>query len=148
MRSLSRRTRRCSVTSSGGNSVPVQFKAKISANATDGEYQLPLTIRYRYLRVIVAGTGGCVRVSPTPTAEDTVPVTIRIKPHVKTEVIEAVPEQLTVGSEGYLNLKIKNTGPENGTMASVKLAPEPEAARSYPVDSYALIGDFPERGAP
>ena len=33
----------------GGNTVTVQFKAKISANATAGEYQLPLTLQYRYL---------------------------------------------------------------------------------------------------
>ncbi|PKL58644.1 MAG: S-layer protein, partial [Methanomicrobiales archaeon HGW-Methanomicrobiales-5] len=38
--------------SGNGNTVTLQFKAKISANATAGEYQLPLTIRYKYPQVI------------------------------------------------------------------------------------------------
>lgn len=124
----------------GGNTVTVPFKAKISANATAGEYQLPLTIRYRYLKVIVQEKADMFEFAYTE-AEDILPVTIRIKPHVKAEVIEVVPEQLTVGSEGYLNLKIKNTGPENGTLASVKLLRNLKSP-IIPVDSTLFIGDF------
>ena len=123
-----------------GNTVTVQFKAKISANATAGEYQLPLTIRYRYLKVLVQEKADVFEFAYTE-AEDTLPVTIRIQPHVKAEIIEAVPELLTVGSEGYLNLKIKNTGPENGTLASVKLIRNAKSP-IIPVDSTLFIGEF------
>lgn len=125
----------------GGNSVTVQFKAKISTNATEGEYQLPLTLQYRYLRVINQEAADVFEFTYNK-AEDTLPITIRIKPQVKAEVIEAVPEELTVGSEGYLNLKIKNTGPENGTMASVKLLRNGQSP-IIPVDSTLFIGEFP-----
>lgn len=125
----------------GGNTVTVQFKAKISANATAGEYQLPLSLQYRYPRVIVQEAADVFEFTYNE-AEDTLPVTIRIQPRVKAEVIEAVPEELTVGSEGYLNLKIKNAGLENGTMASVKLVRNGQSP-IIPVDSTLFIGDFP-----
>ena len=123
-----------------GNTVTVSFKAKISANATAGEYQLPLTLRYRYLRVMVQEQADVFEFAYNE-AENTVPVTIKIQPRVKAEVIEAVPEQLTVGSEGFLNLKIKNAGPENGTLASVKLLRNGQSP-VIPVDSTLFIGDF------
>jgi hypothetical protein len=124
----------------GGDSITVQFKAKISANATAGEYQLPLTIRYRYLKVIVQERADVFEYAYYE-AEDTLPMTIRIQPHVKAEVVQAVPEQLTVGSDGYLNLKIKNTGPENGTLASVKLLRNGQSP-IIPTVSTLFIGDF------
>jgi hypothetical protein len=124
-----------------GNTVTVQFKAKISANATAGEYQLPLTLQYRYPRVMLQEKADVFEFTYNE-AEDTLPVTIRIQPRVKAEVIEAEPEHITVGSEGYLNLKIKNTGPENGTMASVKLLRNGQSP-IIPVDSTLFIGDFP-----
>ena len=124
----------------GGDSLTVRFNAKISANATEGEYQLPLTLRYRYLKVIVQEKADMFEFAYTE-AEDSLPVTIRIQPHVKAEVIEAVPELLTVGSEGYLNLKIKNTGPENGTLASVKLIRNGQSP-IIPTVSTLFIGDF------
>lgn len=125
----------------GGNTVTVQFKAKISTNATGGEYQLPLTLQYRYPRVINQEAADVFEFTYNK-AEDTLPITIRIKPQVKAEVIEAGAEELTVGSEGYLNLKIKNTGPENGTMASVKLLRNGQSP-IIPVDSTLFIGEFP-----
>jgi hypothetical protein len=124
----------------GGSTVTVQFKAKISANATAGEYQLPLTIQYRYLRGTVQEKADVFEFAYNE-AEDTLPVTIKIQSRVKADVIEAVPELLTVGSEGYLNLKIKNTGPENGTLASVKLLRNGQSP-VIPVDSTLFIGDF------
>ena len=124
----------------GGATVPVQFRIKISANATAAEYQLPLTIRYRYLRVIVQERADMFEFAYN-NAEEILPVTIRMQRTVKPQVIEAVPEQLIVGSDGYLNLKIRNIGPENATLASVKLL---RNGRSpiIPVDSTVFIGDF------
>jgi hypothetical protein len=124
----------------GGVTVPVQYKIKISANATAGEYQLPLTIQYRYLKVIVQERADMFEYDYNE-AEETLPITIRMQPHVKAQVIEAVPEQLTVGSDGYLNLKIRNIGPENGTLASVKLLRNGQSP-IIPVDSTMFVGDF------
>lgn len=125
----------------GGAAVPVQFRIKISANATADEYQLPLTLQYRYLKVIVQERADMFEYVYND-AKTTLPVTVRMQLHVKAEVLEAVPEHLTVGSEGYLNLKIKNIGPENGTLASVKLLRNGQSP-IIPVDSTVFIGDFP-----
>jgi hypothetical protein len=125
----------------GGNTVTVEFRAKVSANATAGEYQLPLTLRYRYPRTMVQEQADVYEFAYND-AEDTLPVTLRIQPRVKAEVIGAVPERLTVGSEGFLNLTIRNAGPENGRMASVKLIRNGNSP-IIPDDSTVFIGDYP-----
>jgi hypothetical protein len=128
----------------GGDTVIVQYHVKISANATAGEYRLPLSLKYRYLRVINQEAADVFEFTYNQ-AEDTLPVTIRIKPRVTIEVIEAVPEQLSAGSQGYLNLKIRNKGPENGEMASVKLLRNGQSPL-IPSDSTTFIGAFQSGG--
>jgi hypothetical protein len=128
----------------GGDTVTVAFRAKISANATEGEYRLPLNIEYRYLKVIVQERADVFEYTYN-TANMTLPVTIRIQPRVKPEVIGAVPEQIVSGSEGYLNLTIKNTGPENGISASVKLLRNGKSP-IIPTETTVYIGDFPAGG--
>ncbi len=129
---------------SGTTGVPVQIQLKISANATNGEYQLPLAISYKYLRVIPQEQADVFEFTYN-TANVTIPVIIRIKPEVKTDVIEAVADPLSAGTEGYLSLKIRNAGPENGTMASVKLVRSGSSA-VIPTDATVYIGDFPSGG--
>jgi hypothetical protein len=80
-----------------GTAVTVRFKAKISTNATEGEYSLPLTIQYKYARVENQETADIFVFTYTD-AKETLPLTLRIKPLVKAEIIEAVPENLSVGS--------------------------------------------------
>jgi hypothetical protein len=130
--------------SGSGKTVTVQFRAKISTNATAGEYQLPLTIRYKYTRVIEQEAADTFEFTYNK-AEDILPVTIRIKPQVKVGVIEAVPEGLSAGSEGYIHLKIRNTGPENGEMAVVKLIRNGHSP-IIPTDSTLFAGSFPSGG--
>jgi len=61
---------------------------------------------------------------------------------VKIEVLEAVPENLNIGSEGYLNLTVKNIGSEEGKKASVKILRN-GASPIIPTDGSVFIGDFP-----
>lgn len=125
----------------GGNSVSADFKAKISSNATIGEYQLPLTLTYRYPKVMVQEQADVYEFLYND-GQDTLPLTIRIKPEIKVDVLSAVPEQVTAGSEGYLNLTIRNAGAENGTMAAVKLVRNGQSP-IIPATSTVFIGDFP-----
>jgi len=111
----------------------VAITTKITADATAGEYQLPLTIRYTYLA------------SSEQAGTDNIQFNYQIKPQVKIEVLEAVPENLNVGGEGYLNLKIKNTGLEDGKKASVKIIRN-GASPLIPTDNSVFIGDFPRDG--
>jgi hypothetical protein len=130
--------------SGNGTTITVQFRAKISTNATAGEYPLPLSIQYKSPRWVKQEAGDVFEFAYDK-AEDTLPVTIRIKPQVKIGVIETVPEGLSAGSEGYIHLKIKNTGPENGEMAVVKLIRNGHS-RIIPTDSTLFAGSFPSGG--
>jgi hypothetical protein len=122
----------------------VAITTKILPNATEGEYQIPLTISYTYLAAADQPASDTLQSNYQRTSE-TVPITIKIKPQVKVDVIEAVPENLVVGSEGYLDLKIRNAGSEDGKKATVKLIRN-GASPIIPTDSSVFIGDFPHNG--
>lgn len=128
----------------GGGSVTIEFSAKISGNATEGEYILPLTLEYQYPKVMNQEQADVFEFAYND-GETTLPVTIRIQSRVNPVVVEAVPEQIISGSEGYLNLTIRNTGPENGTKASVTLIRNGKSP-IIPTSSTVFIGDFPSGG--
>jgi hypothetical protein len=123
-----------------GDTTTVKFNVKISSNATAGEYQLPLSIGYRYPRVEDQGSADVLKFIYNE-AEQNLPVTLKIKPQVKIEVMEVVPEQLNAGSQGWLNVKIRNIGPENGEKASVKLLRNGNSP-IIPEDSTQFIGNI------
>jgi hypothetical protein len=123
-----------------GNAVIVRFNAKISANATEGEYVLPLALKYRYATVVNQDVADIFQFT-YDNAEETLPLTIRIKPHVKIEVVDLASEPLSAGSEGYLNLTIRNAGREDGEMAVVKLLRNGQS-QVIPAVSSVFIGSF------
>jgi hypothetical protein len=129
---------------SGGTGSTVSFRIKISTNATVGEYQLPLIINYQYPDNLKQERADVYQYSFSP-ATETVPLTVRIKPEVKIAVVEAVPDTLSAGTAGFVSLKIRNDGPEDGTKASVKLVRSGSSA-VIPSDSTAFVGDFPSGG--
>jgi len=122
----------------------VRFNAKIFSNATIGEYQLPLTIQYKYLIVQDQEASDTLHMQYQDVT-NTIPLTIKIKPTVKISVLEAVPENLMVGMEGYLNLTIKNTGSIDGKKATVKIIRNGNSP-VIPTDSSVFVGDFPVGG--
>ncbi|MDO8873782.1 MAG: hypothetical protein Q7V05_13790 [Methanoregula sp.] len=122
----------------------VPILAKILSNASMGEYQIPLTIRYTYLASADNYANDTLQ-NYYRVASETIPLTIRIKPLVKIDVIEAVPENLNVGSGGYLDLKIQNIGFEDGKKATVKIIRNGQSP-IIPTDSSVFIGDFPRNG--
>jgi len=60
-------------------------------------------------------------------------------------VIDAVASDLVVGSEGYVNLTIKNIGNDDGKQATVNLLQSGSSA-VMPTDKNVYIGDFPKGG--
>src|SRR5512137_157495 len=122
----------------------VAITTKILPNATEGEYQIPLTVSYTYLASADQPASDILQSNYQLTSE-TFPITIKIKPQVQVEVLEAVPENLIVGSEGYIDLKIRNAGSEDGKKATVKLIRN-GASPIIPTDSSVFIGDFPHNG--
>jgi len=122
----------------------VAITTKILPNATEGEYQIPLTISYTYLAASDQPASDILQSNYNQLSE-TFPITIKIKPQVKVDVLEAVPENLIVGSEGYIDLKIRNAGSEDGKKATVKLIRN-GASPIIPTVSSVFIGDFPHNG--
>jgi hypothetical protein len=124
--------------------VSIPIFAKILSNATMGEYQIPLTIQYTYLQSADNYVDDYLQ-NHYRVVSETFPLTIRIKPQVKIDVLEAVPENLNVGSGGYLNLTIQNIGFEDGKKATVKILRNDQSP-IIPTDSSVFIGDFPRNG--
>lgn len=125
--------------SPGTKTVPIHVK--ILSTATIGEYQVPLTLQYKYLKVQDQEVSDTLQFLYNDVT-DTLPITINIKPHVKIAVISAVPENLNVGTEGYLNLTIKNIGSEDGKKATVKIIRNGQSP-IIPTDNSVFVGDFP-----
>jgi hypothetical protein len=124
----------------GTGTVTVKINAKISSNATAGEYSLPLIIQYKYLEKAEQDASDNIQFFYKP-VNQTFPLTIRIKPQVKIDVLEATPESLNVGTEGYLNLRIQNIGSDDGKKATVKIIRN-GASPIVPTDSSVFVGDF------
>jgi hypothetical protein len=125
--------------------VTVPILVKILSNATEGEYQVPLTIKYKYLASSDQRAADVLQSNYLETSE-TVPITIRIKPEVKIEVLKAVPEDLNIGTGGYIDLVIRNTGYEDGQKATVKIL-RSGASPIIPTDNSVYVGDFPRGGS-
>jgi len=125
---------------------PAKFTIKITSDATLGEYTLPLMVQYKYLSTTLADqeTSDTIQYHYT-TVNQIIPLTIKIKPEVKIDVLDAEVSNLVVGTEGYVNLTIKNIGYEDGKQATVKLLQSGSSA-VIPTDNNVYIGDFPRNG--
>ena len=126
------------------NRVTIRFNAKILSNATIGEYQIPLMLEYKFLKVQDQEVSDTLEFAYNDVTE-TLPLTINIKPRVRIAVLDAVTENLNVGTEGYLNLTIKNNGAEAGKRATVKILRNGNSP-VIPTDSMVYVGEFPVNG--
>jgi hypothetical protein len=125
----------------GASSVNAVFTTKINSNAAAGSYMLPLTLNYTYL--YQAEQYGVDTIQYTyKQIDESIEIPIKIKSDVSIDVLSATPEYLNVGTEGYLNMKIKNTGSEDGTKAIVRILRNGNSP-IVPTDSSVYIGDFP-----
>jgi hypothetical protein len=125
----------------GAGSVNAVFSIKIKSDAAAGSYLLPLTLNYTYLYQAEQYGVDTIQYTYKQVAEN-IEIPLQIKSDVSIDVLSATPEYLNVGTEGYLNLKIKNTGSEDGTKAIVKILRNGNSP-IVPTDSSVYIGDFP-----
>jgi hypothetical protein len=123
-----------------GSSANAIFTTKFDSDAAAGSYMLIVPINYTYL--YQAEQYGVDTIQYTyKTTDEIVEIPVIIKPEVSIDVLSAVPEHLNVGTEGYIDMKIKNTGSENGTKAIVKIVRNGNSP-IVPTDSSVYIGDF------
>jgi hypothetical protein len=124
----------------GGSSVSATFSVKISKYATGGVYSLPLQLSYQYLNNADQVSSDTVRFWYY-NENITIPLDIRIKSGVTLNVTEARAEQLNVGTEGYVIVRITNAGSEFARNAVAKLEREGVSPLT-PTDASVYIGDF------
>ena len=125
----------------GAGSVNAVYSVKINKDAPAGTYDLPLSLNYTYF--YTADQYGVDTIGYTyKTQVVNLTVPIRIRSTIAIDVVSAVPEHVNVGTEGYLNLKIKNTGSESGSKAIVRITQSGNSPIT-PTDSSVFIGDFP-----
>jgi hypothetical protein len=125
----------------GGSTITCTFNAKVNADAPSGVYLLPISLNYTFLESAEQyGTDAIRYYYRTTNISLSLPITI--KPDISLYVISAQPEHLNVGTEGYLNLKIKNTGYEDGKKAIVKIKRNGNSP-IIPTDSSVYVGEFP-----
>ncbi len=124
----------------GGKSVAATFSIKISKYAPGGVYTLPVQLSYQYLNNAEQISFDTLRYWYY-NANITVPISITIKPGVTLDVSEARAEQLNVGTEGYVIVKITNAGSEHATDAVAKLERDGLSPLT-PTDASVYIGDF------
>lgn len=124
----------------GGQSVSATFSVKISKYAAGGVYPLPLQLSYQYLNNAEQISSDTLRYWYY-NENITIPIDITIKPGVTLDVTEARAEQLNVGTEGYVVVRITNAGSEYATNAVAKLAKDGQSPLT-PTDASVYIGDF------
>jgi len=123
-----------------GSSANAIFTTKINSDAAAGSYMIKVPINYTYLYYAEQYGFDTIQYS-YKTTDEIVEIPIKIKPVVSIDVLSAVPEHVNVGTEGYIDMKIKNTGSENGTKAIVKIVRNGNSP-IIPTDSSVYIGDF------
>ncbi len=125
----------------GGKSVLVTYTIKIPKQAAAGKYLLPLAINYQYLAGAEQSAGDLIEYNyKTKTVMVTLPVTI--EPNVFLEVLPVTNGGLNVGTEGYLDLNVTNSGGEDAHDAIIKILRNGNSPVT-PTDSSVYIGDFP-----
>ncbi len=125
----------------GTSSARAVISVKIRSDAASGTYQIPLSLDYTYLYLAEQYGVDTIQYS-YKTKNETLLIPIKIKPELSIDIISAVPDHLNVGTEGYIAMKIKNTGFDDGSKAVVKILRNGDSP-IIPTDSNVYIGDFP-----
>ena len=124
----------------GATSANAIFTTKLNADAPAGNYNLPVDLTYTYLYTVDQWGVDTIQYS-YKTINQSIILPIKIKPDVSINVISATPEHLNVGTEGYVNMKIKNTGSDTGIKSIVKIIRNGNSP-IIPTDNSIYIGNF------
>ena len=124
----------------GGSAVPVPFVVRIEEDAAPGVYNLPLYLNYTYLYT-AEQIGSDSITYHYKVMNDTFLLPVTVKPVVSLEVLNATPEHLNAGADGYIDLVLMNKGYENGKKAVIRIVKD-STGTITPVDSSVYVGNF------
>ena len=123
----------------GGAALPATFNVKVADSAAPGTYTLPLEVTYTYLQD-AEDYGDLLRYNYQKKTE-TLPLTVRVTPGLRVEVLNVQTRSLNVGTEGYVSMTLKNIGHDAADKAVAKIVRN-GASPLIPTDSNAYIGTF------
>ena len=124
----------------GGTAAKATFVVRIPAGTAAGTYTLPMALNYTYL-ASAEQIGGDSIDYQYQDVHEAIPLTLTVRPEVVLAVMNVATESLNVGTEGYLNLTVKNTGTEPATNAIIRVVRNGQSPIT-PVDSSAYVGAF------
>jgi hypothetical protein len=120
------------------------FTARIPSDTPSGTYYLPVVFNYTYL--YNADQYGSDTIEYTyKTKIERVDIPIHIKTDVRTQVLSQDIKYLNAGTEGYINIAIKNIGHEDARDAIVVIARNGQSP-VIPTQGTVYVGDFPRDG--
>jgi len=125
----------------GGSTVEVPFSLRINSDAPAGQYSLPVQVGYTYV-YFVEQIGNDEAIYHYRTFNETMQLPLTIRAEARPEVIEVIPEDLYSGGEGYVTLKIKNSGYLEGQATVAKIS-RSGSSPVIPMTSSVYIGSFP-----
>jgi len=123
----------------GGASRTATFNVKVADSATPGTYTLPLEVTYTYLQE-AEDYGDTLRYNYQKKTE-ILPLTVRVTPDLRVDILNVRSESLNVGTEGYVYLTLKNIGHDTANKAIAKVVRN-GASPLIPTDGNAYIGTF------
>jgi hypothetical protein len=124
----------------GSSTTNCVITMKIDPNAAAGSFNLPLVMNYSYL--YEADQYGVDTIQYYyKEKNETFSLPLKIKAEVKLSILSAEAEHLNAGTEGFVNLTVKNIGHENGKNAIIKIVRN-DMSPVMPVSGSTFIGDF------
>lgn len=125
----------------GGSSRTVTFSVLVAKDAAAGSYELPLKMEYTYLDSAESEGQDNIRYYYRTVAK-MVNLSVNIKSIARVGVLDAETEHLNVGTEGYLLLRLQNTGSEP-VSKGVLLVSRHAGSPVIPVESSVFLGEVP-----
>lgn len=124
----------------GSSSKKIEFKVRVPDDAKAGTYKLPIRIEYTYLADAEQyGTDSVINRYNKKVIMLEIPYII--KSAINLDVVSVFPEDINAGGEGFVTVKLKNSGSDIGKKAIVKLV-RSGTSPVVPVDSTVYIGEF------
>ena len=124
----------------GGAAADATFIVKVDDSAEPGTYTLSLEVAYTYLQEAEEYGSDLLRYNYQKKSE-TLPLTVRVTPDLRVEILNVRSESLNVGTEGYVYLTLKNIGHDTANKAIAKVVRN-GASPLIPTDGNAYIGTF------
>ena len=120
------------------------FTARIPSGTPAGTYYLPVVLNYTYM--FDANQYGTDTIGyQYKVKQETLTIPVKVKPDVRTQVISQKIENLNAGTEGYINLVVKNSGHENAKKAIVIITRNGQSP-IIPTEGTVYVGDFQPNG--